>query len=220
MGKGEDVDPEKAVFLPLGYDDFFGIEDEKKKESIWMCIILAIENACKPWFDKLDKWTEEQKKINEEEKKAIEEDLELIEAEIGLEEAIEDMEELLRIREKEEEKKAKMGLLDEDDDDDDNEGDGDYMTSVTKQDEKAPAKVVEVPAEVEEEDDDDWDDEEDDNSAQSSFGSVEQGQTTDQQKGKPGKSPFSASSLAFASSSLISAVSYDSQLSFDASFYT
>ena len=218
MGKDEDVDPEKAVFLPLGYDDFYGIEKEEKKESIWMRTILAIENACKPWFDKLDKWTEEQKKINEEEKKAIEEDLELIEAEIGLEEAIEDMEELLRIREKEEEKKAKMGLLDEEDDD--NEGDGDYMTSVTKQDEKAPAKVVEVPAEVEEEDDDDWDDEEDDNSAQSSFGSVEQGQTTDQQKGKPGKSPFSASSLAFASSSLISAVSYDSQLSFDASFYT
>ncbi|KAG4981030.1 hypothetical protein AAZX31_12G171100 [Glycine max] len=216
LGKGEDVDPEKAVFLPLGYDDFFGIEDEKKKESIWMCIILAIENACKPWFDKLDKWTEEQKKINEEEKKAIEEDLELIEAEIGLEEAIEDMEELLRIREKEEEKKAKMGLLDEDDDDDDNEGDGDYMTSVTKQDEKAPAKVEEVLAEVEEEeeDDDDGDDEDDDNSAQSSFGSVEQGQTTDQQKGKPGKSPFSASSLAFASSSLISAVPAKLQLSF------
>ena len=49
------------------------------------------------------------------------------------------------------------------------------MTSVTKQDEKAPAKVVEVPAEVEEEeeDDDDGDDEDDDNSAQSSFGSVE-----------------------------------------------
>ncbi|TKY48614.1 MORN motif [Spatholobus suberectus] len=226
LKKGEDVDPEKAVFLPLGYDEFFGQDTEEKKKSIWLRIILGIENACKPWFDKLDKWIEEQKKINEEEKKAIEEELELIEAEICLEEAIEDMEELLRRREEEEEKKAKMGLLDEEDDDDDDDGDGDGdMTSVTKQEEKAPAKVEEkaraeveegAPAEVEEEDEDygDDEDEDEDNSAQSSFGSVEQGQTTDQQKGKPGKSPFSTSSLAFASSSLISAVPFKLQQSF------
>ncbi|KAK7402078.1 hypothetical protein VNO78_14057 [Psophocarpus tetragonolobus] len=207
LAEGEDVNPEKAVFLPLGYDEFFGLETEEKKESLWMRIVLAIENACKPWFDKLDKWTEEQKKITEEEKKAIEEELELIEAEISLEEAIEDMEELLRRREKEEEMKEKMGLLDEDEDDD--------VTSVTKQDEKAPAKVEEeAPANVEEEDDEDEDDEDEDNSAQSSFGSVEQGQTTDQPKGRPGKSPFSASSLTFASCSLISAVPFKLQQSF------
>jgi len=231
LKEGEDVDPEKAVFLPLGYDEFFGGETDKKKKSILLRIILAIGNACKPWFDKLDKWTEEQKKIKEEEKKEIEEDLDLLEAEIELEEAVEDMERLLREREKEELKKAEMGLLDEDEEDGD-----DDMASVPKQDEEAhatveeeapakveeeaPAKVEEeAPAEVEEEDDDeedDGDDEDEDNSAQSSFGSVEQGQTTDPRKGKPGKSPFSTLSLAFACSSLISTVSY-SQILINAS---
>ncbi|KAG2371481.1 Protein TIC 100 [Vigna angularis] len=208
LKEGEDVDPEKAVFLPLGYDEFFGHETDKKKESILLRILLAIENACKPWLDKLDKWTEEQKKIKEEEKKELEEDLELLEAEIGLEEAVEEMERLLRIREKEEEKKAEMGLVDDD------EEDGDYdMASVPKQGEEAPAKVEEeAPAEVEEEDDDD--DEDEDNSAQSSFGSVDQGQTTNQPKGKPGKSPFSTLSLAFARSSLISTVPSKLQQSF------
>ncbi|KAK7324886.1 hypothetical protein VNO77_28792 [Canavalia gladiata] len=222
LDEGEDVDPEKVEFLPLGYDEFFG-RDTKEKKTIWMRIILAIENACKPWFDKLDKWTEKQRKIGEIKKKEIEEELELIEAEICLEEATEDMEELLRKREKEEEKKVKMGLQDEDDD----------MTSVTKQDEKAPAELKkeapaevkgEVPAEMkekvpaeveeEEEEDEEGDEEDDDNTAQSSFGSVDQGQTTDGQKGKPGKSPFSSSSLAFASGSLISAVPSKLQLSF------
>nr|KYP51840.1 hypothetical protein KK1_026365 [Cajanus cajan] len=197
LGKGEDVDPEKAVFLPLGYDEFFGRETVEEKQSIWLRIILGIENACKPWIDKLDKWIEEQKKIKEEEKKAIEEELELIDAEIDLEDAIKDMEELLREREKEEEKKAKM--------------------ATAKVEEKAPTEVEEeAPAEVEDEDDEDGDDEDEDedNSAQSSFGSVEQGRTADQQKGKPGKSPFSTSSLAFASSSLISAVPSKLQQSF------
>ncbi|ESW22100.1 hypothetical protein PHAVU_005G127300 [Phaseolus vulgaris] len=210
LKEGEDVDPEKVVFLPLGYDEFYGGETDNKKESILLRIILAIENACKPWVDKLDKWTEEQKKIKEEEKKKIDEDLELLEAEIGLEEAVEDMERLLRIKEKEEEKKAEMGLLDEDEEDGD-----DDTASVPKQDEEAPVKVEEeAPAEVEEEDDDDGDDGDDDGSAQSSFGSVEQGQTTDQWKGKPGKSPFSTLSLAFARSSLISTVPSKLQQSF------
>ncbi|KAL2331960.1 hypothetical protein Fmac_019541 [Flemingia macrophylla] len=233
LRKGEDVDPEKAVFLPLGYDEFFGRETEGKK-TIGMRIILAIENACKPWFDKLDKWVEEQKKINEEEKKAIQEELELIDAEMDLEDAIQDMEELLREREKEEQKKAKMGLLDEEEEEEEEDDDDDVgLTSRTKQNEKAPAKVAEkvpakveekapaeveeeAPADVEEEDDEggDYEDEDEDNSAQSSFGSVEQGQAADQQKGKPGKSPFSTSSLAFASSSLISAVPSKVQQSF------
>ncbi|XP_027341047.1 protein TIC 100 [Abrus precatorius] len=206
LGKGEDVDPEKAVFLPLGYDEFFGRVTKEKKEGIWMRIILAIENACKPWFDKLEKWTEEQKKKTEMEMKVIEEELELVEAELCLEEAIEDLEELLRRKEKEEEKKAKMGLQDDDDDD---------IPSVTKQDEKAPAAVEgKAQVEVEEEEEEEEDEEDEDNVAQSSFGSVDQGQRADQQKGKPGKSPFSSSSLAFASSSLISAVPSKLQQSF------
>ncbi|XP_061345393.1 protein TIC 100 [Gastrolobium bilobum] len=197
LEKGEDVDPEKAQFLPLGYDEFFGKDTVVKNESIWMRIILALENACNPWFDKLEKWTEEQKKNSELRKKAIEQELELIEAELCLEEAIEDMEELLQRREKEEQKKVEMGFPDEDD-----------TTPVTKQDEKAPAE------EEEEEEEEEGDEENEDDNAQSSFGSVDQKQTTDQQKGKPGKSPFSTSSLAFASSSLIYAVPNKLQQSF------
>ncbi|KAK7272204.1 hypothetical protein RJT34_28668 [Clitoria ternatea] len=216
LEEGEDVDPDKVEFLPLGYDEFFGRDTEGKKEGILMRMVLGIENALKPWLDKLDKWIEDQKKIGDMEKKALEQELELIDAELSLEEAMEDLEQLLRKKEKEEEKKAEMGLLDDDDDD---------MTSVTKEDVKAPVKVEEkalakvekkAPIDVEENEDEDEDeegDEEEDNTAQSSFGSVEQGPTTDE-KGKPGKSPFSTSSLAFASCSLISAVPSKLQQSF------
>jgi hypothetical protein len=93
---------------------------------------------------------------------------------------------------------ANLGLRDEDD-----------TTSVAKQDEKA--RVVEEEEEDDEEDEDDI--------APSSFGSIEQEQKTDQESGKPGKSPFSTTSLTFASSSLISAVSYDFLLSFYACFF-
>lgn len=191
------MDPNKATFLPLGYDEFFGID--KKEKNIWMRFILAIENASKPWFEKIDKWIEEKKETSEMKKKAIEKELELIEAEITLEEAIEDMEEILRRKEKEEAKKVELGLPGEDD-----------TVSVAKQDERAPA---------DEEEDEDVDVEDEDDITESSFGSVDQGQKTDQQKGKPGKSPFSTASLAFAPSSLISVVSYDFLLSFYTIFY-
>lgn len=193
MERGEKIDPNKAKFLPLGYDDLLGIEEEK---NIWVRLKLAIEKVSKSWFDKIDKWAEEQKKTTEMKKEAIEKELDLIEAEICLEEAIEDMEELLRRREKEEKKKSELGLPDEDD-----------VVLVAKRDEKAR---------VDEEEEDDEEDEDD--IAPSSFGTIEQEQRTDQQKGKPGKSPFSTASLAFASSSLISAVSYDFLLSYYACF--
>lgn len=155
-----------------------------------------IEKVSKPWYVKAREWAEAKKKTREMKKEAIEKQLELIEAEICMEEAIEDMEELLRRREKEEKMKSELGLSDEDD-----------AVSVAKQDGKAR---VDVEEEDEEEDEDDI--------APSSFGSIEPEQKTDQQKEKPGKPPFSSSSLAFASSSLISAVSYDFLLFFYACF--
>ncbi|KAK9985337.1 hypothetical protein SO802_030288 [Lithocarpus litseifolius] len=97
---GDDVDPEKARFLPLGYDEFFGREVAVKKENIWMRLVLAVENACKPLFDKLEKWTEEKKKASEMKMKLIEKELELVEAELCLEEALEDMDEELKRRER------------------------------------------------------------------------------------------------------------------------
>jgi hypothetical protein len=218
-----DPDPKEAKFLPLGFDEYFGID--KKEKSIGVRLMLAIEKVTKPWFDKVGKWAEQQKKTSEMKKEAIEKELELIEAELCLEEAIEDMEYILRRREKEEKKKSELGLPDEDDTTseanlglpDENDAisvanlglrDEDDTTSVAKQDEKT--RVVEEEVEDDEEDEDDI--------APSSFGSIEQEQKTDQESGKPSKSPFSTTSLTFASSSLISAVSYDFLLSFYAFF--
>ncbi|KAE9585798.1 hypothetical protein Lal_00010300 [Lupinus albus] len=196
LKKGEDVDPEKAVFLPLGYDEFFGREPIEQKESIWTRLLLAIEKACQPWLDKLNNMTEELKKKSEMNKKEMGLELELLDAELKLEEAIAELDMELKRIEEEEELKAEMGLPEDGDEDDTN----DTINTISEtKDEEAPAKA-------EEEEDEEGDEEEEDDVAQSSFGSVEQEQTTDQQKGKPGKAPFSTSSLAFASSSLISVV--------------
>ncbi|KAG6692220.1 hypothetical protein I3842_10G103700 [Carya illinoinensis] len=196
---GEDIDPEKVQFLPLGYDEFFGRDVSEKKENIWMRIILALENTFKPWYDKVEKWAEEKKKASEMKMKVIEKELELIEAELCLEEAIEDMDEELKMREKEEEKKVEVDLQDEED-----------TSALNNQDERS-ALEQEEEVEEEEEDEDDVD------VAPSSFGSVgtDKDLTKNNQKGnKPGKSPFSTSSLSFASSSLISGVPLMLQRSF------
>lgn len=158
-----------------------------KKQNFWMGLVSGVENACKPVLDKVEKWTEEKRKASEMKMKLIEKELELIEAELRLEEVIEDMDEELKRREKEEEK-VEMGLQKEED-----------TSALANQDEKP---LVEEDEEEEEEDEDDV--------APSSFGSVtaDQDATKNGQKGnKPGKSPFSTSSLAFASSSFVSGVS-------------
>ncbi|XP_028776973.1 protein TIC 100, partial [Neltuma alba] len=204
LNKGEDVDPEKAHFLPLGYDEFFGREKRDGKDGILMRVVLAAENALKPLFNNLEKWTEEQKKNSEMKKKALEKELELVEAELSLEEAVADLDELLRRREEEEEKKVEMGLLEEEEED----------TAETNQDGEARIAEEEVKEEEEEDGDGDEDEDEDD-VAQSSFGSIEQEQSRDSQKGsKPGKSPFSTSSLFFASNSLVSGVPFRMQSPF------
>ncbi|XP_030522393.1 protein TIC 100 [Rhodamnia argentea] len=200
---GEDVDPEKVEFLPLGFDEFYGKEEVVKKESFWKRIIMAMENACKPTFDRLEKWTEEKKKASEMKIKLIEKELDLIEAELCLEEAIEDMDEELKMTEKDEEN-IEVGLR---------EGVEMDSSMSAKKDEKTLAADEEEEAEGEEEEDE----YEDEDAEPTSFGSVavDQDSSKNDRKGsKPGGSPFSTSSLGFASCGLVSVVSSKLQHSF------
>ncbi|XVE79315.1 hypothetical protein DITRI_Ditri14bG0048400 [Diplodiscus trichospermus] len=190
----EEVDPKKVQFLPLGFDEFYGREVIVKKDNIWKRFIMAIENALKPAFDKLEKWTEEKKKAGEMKLKLIEKELDLIEAELCLEEAIEDMDEELRKKEKEEQKKLEMGLWEED------------TSVVANQQEKAAKEEEDEDVNEEEEEEEE---EDDDEVTPSSFGSVAADWDpikSDQKGKKPRESPFSSSSLSFASCSLVSAV--------------
>lgn len=188
LKEGEDVDPEKVEFLPLGFDEFYGKGVTEKKANFWMRLVSGLENGLKLRLENFEKWAEERKKDSEMKKELIEKELELIEAEICLEEAIEDMEEELKRKEKEEEKKVEMGLLDED------------VTSSTNLDKKASFEE-----EGEEEDDED---EDVDDAPPSSFGSVsaDQDPSKDQKPNKPRDSPFSTASLHFASSTPVSGV--------------
>lgn len=185
---GEDVDPDKAQFLPLGFDEFYGRVDDSKN-NIWVRLITAIENALKPMFEKVEKWTEEKKKEGEMKIELIEKELELKEAELTLKEVVEDMDEELKRMQEEEEKKMEMGLQEEE------EG-------------KEQAIELEKPADQEEDDEEEEEDEEDED-APSSFGSAIEQDSTNKDKGiKNRRSPFAAASLSYAPSSLISAVSF------------
>ncbi|KAF5727507.1 MORN repeat-containing protein isoform 1 [Tripterygium wilfordii] len=199
---GEEPDPERVELLPLGFDEFYGRDTTEKKESKWKRLVMAIENTCKPVFDKLDKWTEEKKKDSEMKIKLYEKELELIEAELCLEEAIEDMDEELKMQEEEE--AAEMDYPEEEDISSSTKED---ISASTKDDISASAKEDEKSYPQDE--DEEEEEEEEDFGEPSNFGSV----TTDQepekkeQKGnKPGDSPFSASSLSFASRSFVSSV--------------
>ncbi|KAF3455102.1 hypothetical protein FNV43_RR05550 [Rhamnella rubrinervis] len=194
---GEDLDPGKVEFLPLGFDEFYGREKVVKKESIWTRFLSKVENACKPTFDKLAKWMEEKRKARDLKMELLKKEFELIDAELSLEEAIEDVDEELKMREKEEQKKMEMG-----------EQETEATHALANQDEKAPVK--EEGDEEEDEDEEEEEDEEEDDAAPSSFGSVSGDQKpskNDPKGSKPRQSPFSASSLSFASSSLVSGVS-------------
>ncbi|XP_048599012.1 protein TIC 100-like [Brassica napus] len=195
LEEGEDVDPSKVEFLPLGFDEFYGKEVAVKKEHPVKRFVLGIEKALKPMLDGIEKWTEEKKKENEERKEMLEKELELVEAEICLEEAIEDMDEVLKMKEQEEEKKTEMGLAEEEDEED-------VVAVPVYKEEKVVVTPKEKIQEKKKQEDDDSDDEEDDDSddddddGPSSFGSVD----------KRRSSPFSSSSLSFASCSLFPAV--------------
>ncbi|CAL5352660.1 unnamed protein product [Camellia sinensis] len=193
---GEDVDPAKAQFLPLGFDEFYGRGGTAKKDNIWMRLLTAVENALKPMFEKLENWTEEQKKASEMKMKLIEKEIELVEAELCLEEAIEDMDEELKRIEKAEQKKVDKGLQEEEDILTPEMTSKGVKTSATEEEGEADEEV-----EGEEE-------EEDDDVTPTSFGSVikDQDSTKDDKKeNKPGRSPFSSTSLSpVSSSSLVS----------------
>ncbi|XP_068658976.1 protein TIC 100-like [Aristolochia californica] len=191
LEEGEDVDPSKAQFLPLGYDEFFGrAVPGPKKQSKLMRLVVAMENFLKPMFEKLDKWAEEKKKVSDLKLKLIDQELELVEAQICLEETIEDFENELKKQQKEEEKRAEMTQL--------------------ESEEISPIKV--------ESESDEEEEEEQDEETLASFGSAFEGEATkvpakdDKKEGtRPGGSPFSASSLFFASASLASAITFNLQ---------
>ncbi|KAM6595390.1 hypothetical protein CsatA_005914 [Cannabis sativa] len=195
-----EVDPNKVEFLPDGFDEFYGRETGVKKEGPLARFMSGIGNTFKPIFDKVEKWAEEQKQTSELEVEVIKKEMDLIDAELFLEEAIEDMEDELKQREKEEEK---GGMASEETED---------TTPSAKQD----GKVLVEEEEEEDEDDEDGDDDEDDD-APSSFGSanIDQSPSKNDPKGsKPRPSPFSASSLSFATSSIVSGVPSMLQQSF------
>eukprot|EP00268_Persea_americana_P017249 TRINITY_DN18298_c0_g1_i2.p1 TRINITY_DN18298_c0_g1~~TRINITY_DN18298_c0_g1_i2.p1 ORF type:complete len:895 (+),score=213.76 TRINITY_DN18298_c0_g1_i2:189-2687(+) len=179
LKEGEDVDPEKAVFLPLGYDEFFGraVPGEKKEGKLkqWL---TSLENKLMPMFDRLEKWGEEKKKQSEIKNEIFEMELELKEAELCLEEQMKELDMLLKMKQKEEEKKAAMGQIDE---------------------ENASASVQEKLLDSDEEDV-----EEEGEEPPTSFGSVigeedKKDATKGDKNGKnPGMSPFATSSLSFA----------------------
>ncbi|PSR95488.1 Protein TIC like [Actinidia chinensis var. chinensis] len=188
---GEEVDPKKAKFLPLGFDDYYGLNQ----------VAVPVENM---WTE-IANWAEEQKKEIEMEMKMMENEGELVDAELCLEEALEEMDEELKRIQKEAEQKAEKGLLEEEDlIVPELEEEEDIMASeITSQDEKTPAaeeeKKVEEQVEEEEEEEEDF--------TRSSFGSVIEDKDStkdDQEENKSGKSPFSSLSLSLASLSLVS----------------
>ncbi|KAK4791996.1 hypothetical protein SAY86_022431 [Trapa natans] len=199
---GEEVDPSKAEFLPLGFDDFYGREVIEKRESFWKRFVVAAENACRPAFERFDKWIEEKKKDGEMKMKLIEKELDLIEAEICLEEAIEEMDEDLKTREKEEQMMVEMGLQEE----------REETFELAKDEKKGPADV-EAAEEAEEEEVEEEEEEEED-SAPSSFGNVTDISKNGQKRNKPGDLPFATSSLGLYPSGFISAVPSTLQRSF------
>ena len=185
---GEDFDPDKIQFLPLGFDEFYGKEEVIKKENIWQQLLKRVDNVCKLARGKLEKWSEEKKKASEIKIQLYEKELELIEAELCLEETMEDLDEELKMREKEEEEKVETGLQEEEN-----------TFGSAQHEEKPLAK-----------DDDEEEEEEEDDFTPSSFGSVTQDEDpikNDQKGNRPAGAPFSASSLSFASFSLLSTVS-------------
>ncbi|KAJ0976781.1 hypothetical protein J5N97_012255 [Dioscorea zingiberensis] len=182
---GEDVDPEKIEFLPLGFDEFYGRGTPgTEKETKLSGMITAVENAFKPLLDRLEKWIEEKKKASEMNLKLYEKELEFIETELCLEEAMEDMEIKLKKKQKEEENQAAA------------ENDSDETSA--GQDEAQP------------DDGEDGEDEVEDESAPTSFGTVGQGVDDNTMNGseenKSGRSPFSSLSMSLASWSLGSMV--------------
>ncbi|MCD7470317.1 hypothetical protein HAX54_010051 [Datura stramonium] len=191
LKEGEDVDPAKVEFLPLGFDDFYG-RGGVKSDNVWKQFVTSVENACKPMFDKLEKWTEEKKKAGEMKIELLKKEFELAEAELSLKEALEDMDDELKRMQEEEEKKAEMGIQEEDD----------ILTS------EPTDKLENTWAEKKEDEEEEEEEEDEEEVTASSFGSVDNQSSnkTEKKDSKSGKAPFGASSLSFAACSLVPTV--------------
>lgn len=191
--EGEDVDPDKVEFLPLGFDEFYGRGGTVKSDSVWKRFVTSVENACKPMFDKLEKWTEEKKKAGEMKIELLKKELELAEAELSLKEALEDMDDELKRMQEEEEKKVAMGTQEEDD----------IVPS------ESTDELEKTWAEKKEDEDEDEDEEDEEEVTASSFGSADNQSSakSDKKDNRSGKAPFGASSLSFAACTLVPTVS-------------
>lgn len=174
LEEGEDVDPDKAVFLPLGFDEYYGKTVQPPKEGKAMKLFTAVENALNPLFEKMKNWVEEQRKVSELKLKLIEQEMEFIEAQICLEEEMEELDNELKKQQKEEEKKAEK----------DQTGGGDVSTSPSHMDTKVDEKQEEEDIE---------DDDGDDQDSPTSFGTVSERQ------GGQDSTKFSTCSLIFTS---------------------
>ncbi|GKA37178.1 hypothetical protein Tco_0723743 [Tanacetum coccineum] len=199
---GEDVDPSKVEFLPLGDEELFERDDRSNLERT----LSSFQDKCKLMLENLEKWSEDRKKESEAKLKLIETEIEIVEAESELKEIIKDMDDELKRLEKEEEKKIEMGLEEEDEP-------IEKVEEVSRDEVKDNAVVVEDEEEEEEEeddDDDDIDEDEDDESTPPSFESADKNKDlkVNDQKGKKGgrSSPFAACSLQFGSVGLASMV--------------
>ncbi|KAH0712848.1 hypothetical protein KY289_008807 [Solanum tuberosum] len=190
--EGEDVDPDKVEFLPLGFDEFYGRGGTVKSDSVWKRFVNSVENACKPMFDKLQKWTEEKKKAGEMKIELLKKELELAEAELSLKEALEDMDDELKRMQEEEEKKVAMGTQEEDD-----------IVPFESTDE-----LEKTWAEKKEDEEEDEEEEDEEEVTASSFGSADNQSSakSDKKDNRSGKAPFGASSLSFAACSLVPTV--------------
>ncbi|CAN4120431.1 unnamed protein product [Withania somnifera] len=187
LKEGEDVDPDKVEFLPLGFDEFYGRGGAVKSDNLWKRFVTSVDKACKPMFDKLEKWAEEKKKAGEMKIEVLKKEFELAEAELSLKEALEDIDDELKRMQEEEEKKAEMAT----------QGEEDVPSEPTDTLEKTRAEM--------EEDEEEEDEEE---VTASSFGSVDNQSSTksDKKDSKAGKAPFGASSLSFAACRLVPTV--------------
>ncbi|GFQ05622.1 protein tic 100 [Phtheirospermum japonicum] len=203
LKEGEDVNPDNAPFLPLGFDEFYGREETVEKKNLWWRLVTSMENACKPVFDGLEKWSEEKKKASETKMELLKKEMELVDAELSLKEAIEDLDEELKRMQKEEESKVEGEVEEEEV----------SVSESGKQLEKTEPEAEDEEDEGGDEEEDDDDDE--DENTPSSFGSIDgQSSANDDRKRSNGKSTFAAASLSFGSSSFVSLVPPKLQNSF------
>ncbi|KAJ0854828.1 hypothetical protein HanRHA438_Chr14g0666851 [Helianthus annuus] len=208
---GEEFDPSKIEFLPLGDEELFERDDRNFLERT----VASAQDKCKAMLESLEKRVEEKKKESDAKVKLLETEIEIVEAESELKEIIKEMDDELKRLEKEEEKKMEMELeLEAEEaaayeDEDEAVEKVEEVSRVEVEVKEDGVKEIDVKEDdvVDDDDDDDVgeddDDEDDDENAPPSFGSV-----TKDQDSKNGRrsSPFAASSMQFGSLGLASMV--------------